>query len=59
MAYSSLGSYDKAQSDLLRWKELEPTQIAEADMQLLRLRKRKQAASVKQKQQFKDFFDRA
>lgn len=58
MAHSSLGDYDQAEHDLLKWKEVEPSAAAEADMHLHRVRERRKAANVKQKQQFKSFFDR-
>lgn len=58
MAYKLLGEYDKAKVDLLKWKELTPEDSDEAEVQLLRLRKDRKAASVKHKQQFRDFFDR-
>lgn len=57
-AHTSLGNFDQAQDDLIKWKEADPAESGEAHWQLARLRQQKKAASVKQKQQFKDFFDR-
>ena len=57
-AHTSLGNFDQAQDDLIKWREADPAESGEADLQLARLRQQKKAASAKQKQQFKDFFDR-
>ena len=58
MAYTALGEFEKAEGDLNKWKKVEPRSSADADAQMLRLKATQKAASAKQKQQFKNFFDR-
>ena len=56
MAYTALGEFDKAEQDLNKWKELEPSAAADAAAQISKLRAVQKAANAKQKQQFKNFF---
>ena len=58
MALTALGDFEKAEEDFGKWKEVEPSAAADADAQIAKLRLRQKAANAKQKQQFKNFFDR-
>ena len=58
MALQALGEFAKAEQDLKKWKEIEPAAAADADAQVAKLKVKQKAADAKQKQQFKNFFDR-
>ncbi len=60
MAFSALGDFEKAQEDFTKWKEVDPSASADADAdaQIARLKLQQKAANAKQKQQFRNFFDR-
>lgn len=58
MAFTALGDFDKAEEDFVKWKEAEPSASADADAQIAKLKLRQKAADTKQKQQFRNFFDR-
>ncbi len=58
MALTALGEFDRAEEDLVKWKEVEPTAAADADAQIAKLKVKQKAANAKQKQQFRNFFDR-
>ena len=58
MAFSALGEFDKAQEDFIKWKEVDPSATADADAQIAKLKLQQKAANAKQKQQFRNFFDR-
>ena len=56
--WALLGEPEKALKGLEQVKELDPGAAAEADREILRLHQRQKAASQKQKQTFRNFFDR-
>ncbi|KAA6416871.1 MAG: peptidyl-prolyl isomerase PASTICCINO1 [Trebouxia sp. A1-2] len=58
MAFAALGELDKAQQDFIKWKEVDPSATADADAQIAKLKLQQKAANAKQKQQFRNFFDR-
>ncbi len=58
MAFSALGEFEKAQEDFAKWKEVDPSATTDADAQIARLKLQQKAANAKQKQQFRNFFDR-
>ena len=58
MAFSALGEFDKAQEDFVKWKEVDQSATADADAQIAKLKLQQKAANAKQKQQFRNFFDR-
>lgn len=58
MAHQALGNFEKAAEDLSQWKQVEPSAATEADAQIARLKVEQKAANAKQKQQFRNFFDR-
>ncbi|KAL3145165.1 hypothetical protein ABBQ38_001764 [Trebouxia sp. C0009 RCD-2024] len=59
MAYTALGEFERAEQDLNKWKELEPSAAADAAAQISKLRAVQKAANAKQKQQFRNFFGHA
>ena len=58
MAHKALGNFEQAAEDLTQWKQVEPSAATEADAQIARLQVEQKAANAKQKQQFRNFFDR-
>lgn len=58
MAFSALGEFEKAQEDFIKWKEVDSSATADADAQIAKLNQQQKAANAKQKQQFRNFFDR-
>lgn len=56
--WALLGEHDKAIEGLEHVKEVDPSAAAEADREIARLKQRHKAASHKQKQTFRNFFDR-
>ena len=58
MAHKALGNFDKAAEDLAQWKQAEPSAAVDADAQIAKLKIEQKAANAKQKQQFRNFFDR-
>ena len=58
LAYAALGEYDKAETDLRKWEQVEPSASADAAAQLVKMKATQKAATAKQKQQFKNFFER-
>jgi hypothetical protein len=58
MAFAALGDFEKAEEDFIKWKEVEPSATADADAQIAKLKLQQKAANAKQKQQFRNFFDR-
>ena len=56
--WALLGEHDKAVNGLEQAKEMDPSAAADIDREILRLHQRHKAASQKQKQTFRNFFDR-
>lgn len=56
--WALLGEHDKAIEGLQHVKEIDGAAAAEADREIARLNQRHKAASQKQKQTFRNFFDR-
>ena len=56
--HALLGEHDKAVEELEQVKEMDPSAAAEADREIARLHQRHKAANQKQKQTFRNFFDR-
>ena len=58
MTYAELHSYEAAAEDLAASKEANPSSAAEINRTLARLKAQDVAASSKQKNEFKNFFER-
>ena len=56
--WALLGEHDKAVRGLEQVKEMDPSAAADVDREILRLHQRHKAASQKQKNTFRNFFDR-
>ena len=57
-AYSFRGDFDEAEADMREVERLDETMKSDVHALLSKNRQRKKAASVKQKEQFRNFFDR-
>ena len=56
--WALLGEHEKALQGLEHVKEMDPSAAADVDREAARLHQRHKAASQKQKQTFRNFFDR-
>jgi len=58
-AYSLYGDFEEAENDLKEVERLDPDLKSEVEAIFLKNKQRKKAAALKQKQQFRNFFDRS
>ena len=56
--HAILGNYKEAEEDLLHAKQADPANAAEIDRELARMHQRRKASASKERQEFRNFFDR-